>query len=46
MTISFEAFKPWLSKAECGRVVLESGEGASFRLSDLVPPPLENPPAP
>jgi hypothetical protein len=46
LTVSFEAFKPWLSKAECGSVVLESGEAASFRLSDLVPPPLENPPAP
>ncbi len=46
LTVSFEAFKPWLGKAECGRVVLESGETFSFSLSSLIPPPSKNPPAP
>jgi hypothetical protein len=46
LTISFEPFKGWIGKAECGRVVLESGELDSFSLSSLVPPLPQNPPAP
>jgi hypothetical protein len=46
LTVSFEPFKPWIGKAECGRVVLESGEITTLSLSSLVPPKPENPPAP
>jgi hypothetical protein len=46
LTVSFEPFKPWIGKAECGRVLLESGEITTLSLSSLVPPKPENPPAP
>jgi hypothetical protein len=46
LTVSFEPFKDWIGKAECGRVVLESGELYSFSLTSLVPPVAQNPPAP
>lgn len=39
LTVGFEPFKVWIGKAECGRVLLESGEAESISLSALVPPP-------
>jgi hypothetical protein len=31
-------FKRWLGKLNCGRIVLESGEAATFDINNLLPP--------
>ena len=37
LEVELEAFRPYLRKFQCGRVVLETGEAARVYLDDLIP---------
>jgi hypothetical protein len=37
LQVQLEAFRPYLRKFQCGRVVLESGEAATIDLDNLLP---------